>query len=92
MRIIRGRAFIPPGRSVSVSLEGESAVSLSSLHSFRVATLHLRHCRVTDISQLRPGMFAEFVDCDFSAVPSRQTALLWQSPNSPPNRFVYGSP
>lgn len=88
MRLLRGRSFIPPSEWVSVSIEAEpSPVSLASLHGFRVAVLHLRRCRVTDISQLRSGMYAEFVDCDFSSLPAQQTALLWQSPNSPPNRL-----
>ena len=93
MRLMRGRAFIPPSEWVSVSLESESGpISLATLQGYRVAILHLRRCRVTDISQLRPGMYAQFIDCDFGSLPPSQLALLWHPPDSPSGTLYYGSP
>ena len=93
MRLVRGRAFIPPSEWVSIYLDSETApVTLTRLQNFRIATLHLRRCRVEDISQLRPSMYAEFIDCDLRALPPDQVALLWRPPDSAPNTLYYGAP
>ncbi len=93
MRLVRGRAFIPPSEWVSVSLDSEPVpVTLATLQDYRVAILQLRRCRVTDISQLRPGMYAEFTDCDFGSLPASQFASLWRPPDSPSSSLYYGAP
>jgi len=84
MRLVRGRDFMPTTEWIIVSINHESTpLNLSFLGRFHIGVLQVKGCTVSDISLLRPGMIATFIECNLDRLPSNQASLLHTYPESP---------
>lgn len=92
MRLVRGRDFMPTTEWIIVSINQESTpLNLSFLGRFHISVLQVKGCEVSDISLLRPGMTATFIECNLDRLPSNQASLLRTLPESP-QIYRYGYP
>jgi hypothetical protein len=95
MRLFRDRHFLSSSDWVDVGLTDEvQPVDLAVLLQFRVHAIRVVRCKVTNLSPLgsrRYPTYAEFSDCDLSALPVEQKGILRASAQNPQS-LTYGGP
>jgi hypothetical protein len=95
MRVIRGRNFVSTSDWIRVQLSDErQPIDLAILLRFRVNSIQLTRCKINDLAPLThriPPVYAEFIDCDLTAVSGDVTAVL-QASTENPERLTYGGP
>ncbi len=95
LRLVRGSHFVPVSEWIYVQLESEARpVDLAKLFEFQVISIRLTRCKIDDLTPLShqtPPVYLELIDCDLTAVPSVQRAVLKTSPKNP-DRLTYGGP
>lgn len=61
-------------------------IDFTPFASFRLHSVHLRRCTVSDMRALATmGAFVTLDDCDLSALPPDQRGLLWSPDPDAPN-------
>jgi hypothetical protein len=85
------RVLVPSyfGRTEDISIElsdHRTPIDFTPFAEFRLHSVHLRRCTVSDIRALiSMGAFVTLDDCDLSTLPSDQRGLLWSPDPDAPN-------